>query len=111
MDQLDEIEYSKLPKQERLLELLEISVEIASLNSVDGGETNNNLPSTVSLLPGKIKKDVAMLSSALDDLAASIDSVQSLQNKDVKGRKKLLSQIAVDLMERVDYLICQIEFS
>ena len=38
MDKLDEIEYSRLPKQERKLEMLEIAIDEAFLNSVDGGD-------------------------------------------------------------------------
>lgn len=125
MDELDELEYSKLPKQERLLEQLELEIEVASLNSIDDGvmtfsslrQTNTNTTSDKTScnsyvggvhVTGKTKQKIAMLSSTLDDLVASIDSIPSLQTHELKQRKKVLSNIAVKLLERVDILISKV---
>ncbi len=123
MEELDELEYSKLPKQESLLEQLEIEIDVASLNSIDDDHAAQQTPAFLRQSPdsststgsttrvhvtGKIKKDVAMLSSALDNLIASIDSIPSLQSNEVKQRKKHLSNVAVQLLERIDIVISRI---
>lgn len=124
MEELDELEYSKLPKQETLLEQLEIEIEVASLNSIDDDDltqqpytflrqspdssTSTGGSTTRVHVTGKIKKDVAMLSSALDNLIASIDSIPSLQSNEIKQRKKQLSNVAVQLLERIDIVISRI---
>ena len=149
MDKLDEIEFSRLPKQERRLERLEIEVEVAFLDSVEGGDDCNDADSqqlsheaptpvranttqkrrpfsadinsdmqTTSTsqharetiqVTGKVKKDLSLLSDALDKLVASIDSVESRGSAEVRKRKKGLSSYAVKLMDRVDGLISQIQ--
>ncbi len=120
MEELDELEYSKLPKQETLLEQLEIEIEVASLNSIDDDDLTQQPSTFLRQSPtstgsttrvhvtGKIKKDVAMLSSALDNLIASVDSIPSLQSNEVKQRKKQLSNVAVQLLERIDIVISRI---
>jgi hypothetical protein len=127
MDELDELEYSKLPQQERLLEQLELEIEVASLNSIDDDVTTfpalrqtnthttsakiwNNSSFDGVHVTGKTKQKIAMLSSTLDDLVASIDSIPSLQTHKLKQRKKVLSNIAVELLERVDILISKINY-
>ncbi len=128
MEKLDDLEYSKLPKQEYLLEQLELEIEVASLNSVDDDvtthpsplrqqQTNPNTTSSGTLnnygggvhVSGKTKQNIAILSSKLDDLVAAIDSIASLQSHELKQRKKELSNVAVKLLERIDILISKVD--
>ncbi len=127
MEKLDELEYSKLPKREHLLEQLELEIELASLNSVDDDvtthqsplrhQTNPNTTSAGTLnnshgggvhVSGKTKQNIAILSSKLDDLVAAIDSIATLQSHELKQRKKVLSSEAVKLLERIDILISKV---
>lgn len=121
MDTLDELEGASIPKEENVLEQIEVTVETARLNSVDGpaspaknaGSAEEVGDSTVDA--GKndeilsqyphLRKDISTLSYRLDKLAATADSVQSHGNVEVKQRKKQLSSILVKMMERTDALM------
>uniref|UniRef100_A0A7S2U8C1 BAG domain-containing protein n=1 Tax=Attheya septentrionalis TaxID=420275 RepID=A0A7S2U8C1_9STRA len=99
MDNLDTLEFKKIAKSERKLEGMEVTVETARLNSID--ET------ILETLPVQLKKQLAMLSSQLDALAADVDSIQSNGDAEVKRRKKYLSVKLVEMMERADKIIGQ----
>jgi len=120
MDSLDEIEGVSIPKEERVLEKIEVTVETARLNTVDGPvfTTNTggkNPTDDVVLSAGgdnevlsqypHLRTDISTLSYRLDKLAATADSAQSHGNVEVKRRKKQLSSIIVKMMERTDALM------
>jgi hypothetical protein len=98
-DALDGLEANALPREEKRLEKLEIAVETARLNSVDGSDDQ-----ILEQYP-QIKRDLSMVSYRLDKVAAEVDSVQSHGNVEVKRRKKHLSNTIVYMMERADSLI------
>lgn len=121
-DSLDDLESELIPAEEVALERIEVAVEVARLNSVDGPE-NSSPPrgsrtettedgrtdalesdSLFQQIPG-LKRDLSGLSHRLDGLAAEVDSVRSCGDADVKRRKKRLSNVLVRMMERVDSLI------
>ena len=88
-----------MPREMNRLEQVEISIETARLNSVDGSDDQ-----ILEQYP-QIKKDLSMVSYRLDKVAAEVDSVQSHGNVEVKRRKKYLSNKLVCMMERADSLI------
>ena len=98
-DALDGLEANAVPREMNRLEQVEIAIETARLNSVDGSDDQ-----ILEQYP-QIKKDLSMVSYRLDKVAAEVDSVQSHGNVEVKRRKKYLSNKLVCMMERADSLI------
>ena len=98
-DALDGLEANAVPREMNRLEQVEISIETARLNSVDGSDDQ-----ILEQYP-QIKKDLSMVSYRLDKVAAEVDSVQSHGNVEVKRRKKCLSNKLVGMTERADSLI------
>lgn len=105
MDELDEIQIQRLPKQERTCERLELSLATASMDSVDGGDQEY---ASILITPA-IRTELGILSDAVDKLVANIDAIDSHGDDNVRGRKKELSQQLVQLMARVDLLIAQVQ--
>lgn len=119
-DELDKVEYKQLKKERKRLEKIEVTIQLAKLNSVDSGMEGNDKKSSASssadstVVEGDetlndilaqtptLTKDLAGLSYSLDVLASTVDSVGSHGNVDVKARKKVLSNALVQMMERVD---------
>lgn len=126
MDALEELESESIAAEEAALERVEIAVEVARLNSVDGpensspprgsrtettkdGRTDGLEPDSLFQQIPSLKRDLSGLSHRLDGLAAEVDSVRSCGDADVKRRKKRLSNVLVRMMERVDSLIVRCE--
>jgi len=121
VDMLDSLG-SKIKKNKKKLEKIEVMVEVEKLNSVDDGQSSNNNYKnnndndgdsnsnnivedsiTTSLTPSPLlSKELSMLSYTLDKLAADIDSVKSCNDIEVKRRKKEFSKMLVSMMEVVD---------
>ena len=106
VDKLDEIELKMKKQMKRKLEKIETMIEVAKLNSVDGGEANDKVDDESTLLLSStlptLSKDLSMISYTLDQLAASVDSVQTYGEIDLKKSKKELSASIVQMMEKVD---------
>ena len=130
VDMLDSLG-SKIKKNKKKLEKIEVMVEVEKLNSVDDGQSSNNNYKnnndndgdsnsnnimedsiTTSLNPSPLlSKELSMLSYTLDKLAADIDSVKSCNDIEVKRRKKEFSKMLVSMMEVLDSFLkeCGIE--
>jgi uncharacterized protein (DUF3084 family) len=114
MGQLDSIN-EDMNDCESQLEGIEISVQRAVLDSVDGpavssdeimdGSSNEELQIQTFQQNPELRKDIGFLSTRLDKLAAQIDSVLSHSDDEVKNRKKELSNKVVGLMDEIDKLI------
>ncbi|KAL3769036.1 hypothetical protein ACHAW5_005152 [Stephanodiscus triporus] len=108
MDDLDDVE-KRMVESDEELEQIEISIERARLESVDGGTTNgdDNESRRQSLFQQdpKLRTRIGLYSSTLDMLASSIDSVKSHSDDEVKRRKKALSNNIVELMNELDRMI------
>lgn len=91
-------------QKESLLASLEESLARARLDSVD--DVSVVVPQwMVAHAPRNLEKDLSKVSHDLDTLAATLDSVPSRGNVDIKLRKKQTSQKVVLMMERVDTLL------
>lgn len=116
VDTLDGVE-SKIKKQTKKLEKIEIMVEVERLNSVDDGYDNSEetkVPQSKNgtlSISSSLAKDVSILSSTLDRIAGEIDSVQSHGDLDIKKRKKEFSKLLVSMMDKVDRILkeCGVE--
>ena len=119
MEKLDCIE-ERMTKADAQLEEIEILIERAELESVDGPrqlpEQDFNKTDTTANDREAIKKQlfqqypelrtkIGMFSTSLDKLAYGIDAVNSHRDADVKTRKKLLSNKIVDLMSNLDRMV------
>ena len=115
MDELDEAQ-EVLENSQKELELLEISIQRIQLESVDDNgddeiiimnstrtETESN--SLLFQHNPALRTRIGMFSNSLDHLAASIDSIKSHSDHEVKQRKKKLSNGIVNLMNDLDSLI------
>mmetsp|Transcript_32273 Transcript_32273/g.47051 ORF Transcript_32273/g.47051 Transcript_32273/m.47051 type:complete len:179 (-) Transcript_32273:114-650(-) len=114
MDTLDQVQNKTIPKLGKKLEQLEVTMEVAKLNCVDGPSLDEKTTTTeeeeaikIQILTQypKMKTDLSGLSYNLDKAAAKIDSARSDGEQEVKARKKELSNIIVGLMDRADVLI------
>jgi hypothetical protein len=91
-------------QKESLLPSLEESLARARLDSVD--DVSVVVPQwMVAHAPRNLEKDLTKVSHDLDTLAATVDSVPSHGNVDIKLRKKQSSQQVVLMMERADILL------
>ena len=121
-DELDKVEYKQLRKEQKRLEKIEVAIELAKLNSVDAGyekscnEGSGNATSSndntdeagtnyILAQSPNLTKDLAGLSYNLDVLAATVDSVTSHNDLELKARKKRLSNKLVQMMEQVDVFL------
>lgn len=118
IDCLDEIS-KELTKCEAHLDRIEIIVQRALLESVDGPVGNADHSDASGINPHSkeeiknqifqqnpdLRKDIGFLSSRLDRLAARVDSVLSHSDDEVKKRKKHSSTRVVELMDALDKLV------
>lgn len=108
MDDLDDVE-KRMVESDEELEQIEISIDRARLERVDGGTTNkdNDESRRQSLFQQdpKLRTRIGLYSNTLDKLASSIDSVKSHSDDEVKRRKKALSNNIVELMNELDRMI------
>eukprot|EP00554_Chaetoceros_debilis_P004705 CAMPEP_0194092222 /NCGR_PEP_ID=MMETSP0149-20130528/45925_1 /TAXON_ID=122233 /ORGANISM="Chaetoceros debilis, Strain MM31A-1" /LENGTH=173 /DNA_ID=CAMNT_0038777093 /DNA_START=71 /DNA_END=592 /DNA_ORIENTATION=- len=125
IDELEKIE-ALVKKQKKKLNKVDILMETAKLNSVDHDDDNNNTAEEINdgqetstqkkkhyildQIPA-IEKDLGLLSSSLDSLAAKVDSVQSSGDVDIKRQKRELSRTVVGMMDKVDMFMkdCGVE--
>lgn len=114
MDELDGIS-KDMTKYDPQLERIEILVQRALLESVDGpalhdltetrDSSKEEIQKQIFKQNPELRKDIGFFSSKLDKLAARIDSVLSHGDDEVKIRKKLLSNKAVTMMDGFDNLL------
>jgi len=121
MNELDKVEV-RIDKSDRQLEEIEILIERARLESVDGSTTplsisqqTQNEKTTQEELTNrlfqqypKLRTQIGIFSNKLDTLAACIDDIQSHADDEVKTRKKGLSNRIVDLMNGLDTMIASL---
>jgi hypothetical protein len=118
MDDLDDVSQD-MTKCEHELELIEIMVQRALLECVDGptlstdvndsettsAKSKDEIQKQIFEQNPELRKDIGFFSTRLDRLAARIDSVSSYSDYEVKKRKKQLSNNVVTLMEELDRMI------
>ena len=124
VDTLDDVEDQLNSSIQKKLKKVDVMMEVARLNSVDGGSNNIDNKSEkddndtqkemdsekkgrmmISDPPAPLIKDLGILSHKLDKLASEVDSVQSCNDAELKTRKKELSSRTVRLMDKVDEYI------
>ncbi|ACI64553.1 predicted protein [Thalassiosira pseudonana CCMP1335] len=116
MDELDKVGQGLLSADDQL-DLIETKVQRAQLESVDGptdGGSDNNgddLQKQIFQQNPELRKDIGVFSSRLDRLAATIDSVKSHSDEEVKRRKKQMSNKIVTLMTELDRLIASLNLA
>jgi len=117
MEELDKVEGS-MSKSGEQLEQIEILIERARLESVDGSN-NTSAEDDEQLNSEEAKKRffqqnpelrtrIAIFSNKLDTLAAMIDSTKSHSDDEVKRRKKYLSNCIVALMTELDRMVASL---
>ena len=128
MDKLDQVEI-RITKSDQQLEEIEILIERARLESVDGSTTNDitttegtsiqqkqsqsindkitqeELTNRLFQQYPKLRTKIGIFSNKLDTLAACIDDIKSHSDDEVKTRKKYLSNRIVELMNGLDGMI------
>jgi hypothetical protein len=118
MDELDEVQ-TLMAKSEQELEQIEISIERIRLESVDYDDDDDDdeiTDSTQTEMASrslfqhnpKLRTQIGMFSNTLDTLAASIDSIKSHSDDEVKQRKKQVSNGIVKLMNDLDSIIASL---
>lgn len=122
VDTLDDVEDQLDSSIQKKLKKVIVMMEVARLNSVDGGCSNNDNKKEnddsqkemnsdkksriiISDPPAPLIKDLGILSHKLDKLASEVDSVQSCNDVELKKRKKDLSRRIVRLMDQIDEYI------
>lgn len=115
MNELDKVEV-RIDKSDRQLEEIEILIERARLESVDGSRTISPEKATQEELTNrlfqqypKLRTQIGIFSNKLDTLAACIDGIQSHNDDEVKIRKKGLSNRIVELMIGLDTMITTLD--
>ena len=110
------------------LEQFEILVARAWLESVDGpispdddrifnndnlnhSNDDGDLQKNIFQQYPELRKDIGLFSARLDKLAATIDSIKSHSDDDVKSRKKQLSNKVVGLMNELDRMIASLNLA
>eukprot|EP00979_Chaetoceros_neogracilis_P013996 scaffold4290_cov213-Chaetoceros_neogracile.AAC.3 len=113
-DKLQQID-DTIKKQKKKLNRLGVTIETAKLNSVDEIQIVNNehIPKKhyiLSQVPS-LHKDLGIVSSALDKVAAELDQVVNHGVAEVKRQKKELSNRVVTMMGTCDGFIqeCDID--
>lgn len=115
MDELDKVE-DRMGKSEEQLEQIEVLVERARLESVDGSTSSSPEAEDCASSSEELTKELfrqhpelrtrmGIFSNKLDTLAAMIDDVKSNSDDEVKQRKKQLSNRVVELMTEMDKMI------
>lgn len=129
MDKLDQVEI-RITKSDEQLEQIEVLIERARLESVDGSTTNigtrddegtsiqqkqsqsindkitqEELTNRLFQQYPKLRTKIGIFSNKLDTLAACIDDIKSHSDDEVKTRKKYLSNRIVELMNGLDGMI------
>ena len=128
MDKLDQVEI-RITKSDEQLEQIEVLIERARLESVDGSTTNDitttegtsiqqkqsqsindkitqeELTNRLFQQYPKLRTKIGIFSNKLDTLAACIDDIKSHSDDEVKTRKKYLSNRIVELMNGLDGMI------
>ena len=116
MDELDEVQ-TLITNSEQELEQIEISIERIRLESVDDDDDDDEITdSTQTKMASralfqhnpKLRTQIGIFSNTLDTLAASIDSIKSHSDDEVKQRKKQLSNGIVKLMNDLDSIIASL---
>ena len=125
MDQLEKIE-GRMIKSETQLEHIEVLVEKARLDSVDGStatadaDDNNKEDKDKDTLSAEevkaslfqsnpeLRTRIGIFSNKLDTIAAQIDDVKSHSDEEVKQKKKQLSNRIVQLMNEMDGMIASL---
>ena len=112
LDILNDVEQRLMPKEQHRLEQIEVTIETAKLNSVDGPSGKSSQvegkeirDSNILEQSPRLKKDLSTLSDRLDKLAAKVDSVRSRNDPQLKNRKKCLSSELVSFADRCDSII------
>lgn len=114
LDALSELERSNIPAVVRKVDRIDVTIQTALLNSVDGGESDDsrNQDKKSNALPwlfpedlARLKKEVSLASHLLDKTAADVDAVPSYGHEEVKQERKRLSTLIVASMERVDHFM------
>ena len=123
MNELDKVEV-RIVKSDQQLEQIEVLIERARLESVDGStkltprmKNGNNNPQPQSQISQEeltnrlfqqypqLRTKIGIFSNKLDTLAACIDDIKSHSDEEVKSRKKALSNRIVALMNSLDGMI------
>eukprot|EP00578_Thalassiosira_sp_NH16_P008154 CAMPEP_0181109166 /NCGR_PEP_ID=MMETSP1071-20121207/18030_1 /TAXON_ID=35127 /ORGANISM="Thalassiosira sp., Strain NH16" /LENGTH=183 /DNA_ID=CAMNT_0023192841 /DNA_START=128 /DNA_END=679 /DNA_ORIENTATION=+ len=113
MDQLDEVE-ERMSKSGDQLDHIEILVQRARLESVDGSTSpscdmsRDEVRDKLFHQYPQLRTKIGVFSNKLDTLAASIDSIQSHSDEEVKRRKKQLSNTIVEFMSELDRTIASL---
>ena len=123
MNELDKVEV-RIVKSDQQLEQIEVLIERARLESVDGStkltprmKNGNNNPQPQAQISQEeltnrlfqqypqLRTKIGIFSNKLDTLAACIDDIKSHSDDEVKSRKKALSNRIVALMNSLDGMI------
>ncbi len=105
---LDKIKVKQRKLQKRLTDI-EIMIEMAKLNSVDGEDSDEAVNAgrnfdeyNLNTQMPTLSKDLSILSNDLDILASDIDAVHSYGDFDIRRKKKELSTLTVGMMDTLD---------
>ena len=123
MNELDKVEV-RIVKSDQQLEQIEVLIEKARLESVDGStkltprmKNGNSKPQPQAQISQEeltnrlfqqypqLRTKIGIFSNKLDTLAACIDDIKSHSDDEVKSRKKALSNRIVALMNSLDEMI------
>jgi len=124
MNELDKVEV-RIVKSDQQLEQIEVLIEKARLESVDGSTKltprmkngNSSKPQPQAQVSQEeltnrlfqqypqLRTKIGIFSNKLDTLAACIDDIKSHSDEEVKSRKKALSNRIVALMNGLDDMI------
>jgi len=124
MNELDKVEV-RIVKSDQQLEQIEVLIEKARLESVDGSTKltprmkngNSSKPQPQAQVSQEeltnrlfqqypqLRTKIGIFSNKLDTLAACIDDIKSHSDDEVKSRKKTLSNRIVALMNSLDDMI------
>ena len=123
MNELDKVEV-RIVKSDQQLEQIEVLIERARLESVDGStkltprmKNGNSKPQPQAQISQEeltnrlfqqypqLRTKIGIFSNKLDTLAACIDDIKSHSDDEVKSRKKALSNRIVALMNSLDDMI------
>ena len=123
MNELDKVEV-RIVKSDQQLEQIEVLIEKARLESVDGStkltprmKNGNSKPQPQAQISQEeltnrlfqqypqLRTKIGIFSNKLDTLAACIDDIKSHSDDEVKSRKKALSNRTVALMNSLDEMI------
>jgi len=96
----------KLEKKQLTISGLEEALQRARLDTIDGADMTDVRQLWAKYSRSKdLRQKLALLSHDLDQLAATLDRIESANDTSVQAKKKKLSSSVVLLMERTDQLI------